>query len=86
MSPTTGSECNLFSSATRYNLPGTHFRLAYVAMMERAERSFAQIEVIPARSEQEPILANLLELYAHGSGNPTCSRPERWPAVDTFLI
>jgi predicted acetyltransferase len=25
----------------------------------------AQIEVIPARSEQEPILANLLELYAH---------------------
>jgi hypothetical protein len=53
----------LVSSATRYNLPGTHFRLAYVAMMERAEKPSAQIEVIPARSEQEPILANLLELY-----------------------
>jgi len=33
-----------------------------------------------------PILANLLELYAHGSGDLTCSRPERWPVVDTFLI
>jgi predicted acetyltransferase len=32
-------------------------------MMERAEKPSAQIEVIPARSEQEPILANLLELY-----------------------
>ena len=34
-------------------------------MMECAEKPSAQIEVIPARSEQEPILANLLELYAH---------------------
>jgi predicted acetyltransferase len=34
-------------------------------MMERAENPSAHIEVIPARPEQEPILANLLELYAH---------------------
>ena len=33
--------------------------------MERAEKSFAHFEVIPARPEQELILANLLELYAH---------------------
>jgi len=33
--------------------------------MERAEKSFAHVEVIPARPEQELILANLLELYAH---------------------
>jgi hypothetical protein len=33
--------------------------------MERAKKPFAHIEVIPARSAQEPILANLLELYAH---------------------
>ena len=33
--------------------------------MEPAEKRSAQIEVIPARPEQEPILANLLELYAH---------------------
>jgi hypothetical protein len=33
--------------------------------MERAEKPFAHIEVIPARPEQELILANLLELYAH---------------------
>ena len=33
-------------------------------MMERAEKP-AHIEVIPARQEQEPILANLLELYAY---------------------
>jgi predicted acetyltransferase len=34
-------------------------------MMERAEKPSAHIEVIPARPEQELILANLLELYAH---------------------
>jgi predicted acetyltransferase len=34
-------------------------------MMEPAEKRSAQIEVIPARAHQEPILANLLELYAH---------------------
>jgi len=34
-------------------------------MIERAEKPSAHIEVIPARPEQEPILANLLELYAH---------------------
>ena len=34
-------------------------------MMARAEKPAAHIEVIPARPEQEPILANLLELYAH---------------------
>jgi predicted acetyltransferase len=33
--------------------------------MMDAERPSAHIEVIPARPEQEPILANLLELYAH---------------------
>jgi predicted acetyltransferase len=33
--------------------------------MERAEKPFAHIEVIPARPEQELILANLLESYAH---------------------
>jgi predicted acetyltransferase len=35
-------------------------------MMTRAlEKAAADIEVIPARAEQEPILVNLLELYAH---------------------
>jgi hypothetical protein len=34
-------------------------------MIKRAEKPSAYIEVIPARPEQEPILANLLELYAH---------------------
>jgi len=34
-------------------------------MIERAEKPSVHIEVIPARPEQEPILANLLELYAH---------------------
>jgi len=34
-------------------------------MMERAEKPSAHIEIIPARPEQEPVLANLLELYAH---------------------
>jgi predicted acetyltransferase len=34
-------------------------------MMERAQKPSAHIEVTPARPEQEPILANLLELYAH---------------------
>ncbi len=34
-------------------------------MIERAEKPSAHVEVIPARPEQEPILANLLELYAH---------------------
>ncbi len=33
--------------------------------MERAEKPSAHIEIIPARQEQEPILANLLELYAY---------------------
>jgi predicted acetyltransferase len=33
--------------------------------IKRAERPSAHIEAIPARPEQEPILANLLELYAH---------------------
>jgi len=34
-------------------------------MIERAEKPSAHIEVIAARPEQEPILANLLEFYAH---------------------
>jgi predicted acetyltransferase len=34
-------------------------------MIKRAEKPPAHIEVIPARPEAEPILANLLELYAH---------------------
>ena len=34
-------------------------------MMRRAVKAPVHIEVIPARPEQEPILANLLELYAH---------------------
>lgn len=33
--------------------------------MRRDAKGFAHIEVIPATAEQEPILANLLELYAH---------------------
>jgi predicted acetyltransferase len=33
--------------------------------MMRDAKGFAHIEVIPATEEQEPILANLLELYAH---------------------
>jgi predicted acetyltransferase len=34
-------------------------------MTKRAEKTSPHIEVIPAAPEQEPILANLLELYAH---------------------
>ncbi len=34
-------------------------------MRNRRERSSARIEIIPAQPEQESILANLLELYAH---------------------
>jgi|SRR5271157_424005 len=34
-------------------------------MIERAEKPTVHIEVIRARPEQAPILANLLELYAH---------------------
>ena len=34
-------------------------------MTERAEKPSAHIEVIPARAEEEPILADLLELYAY---------------------
>src|SRR5258707_5040919 len=34
-------------------------------MTEPAAKPFAHIEVIPAAAEQEPILANLLQLYAH---------------------
>ena len=34
-------------------------------MIKPAEKPSARIDVIPARPEQEPILANLLELYAH---------------------
>jgi len=34
-------------------------------MTNLTERPAARIEVIPAAAEQEPILANLLELYAH---------------------
>jgi predicted acetyltransferase len=34
-------------------------------MTRHAERPSTHIEVIPAAREQEPILANLLELYAH---------------------
>jgi len=33
--------------------------------MERAEKPSAHIEITPARPEQEPVLADLLELYAH---------------------
>lgn len=41
-------------------------------MIERSEKSSAHIEVIPARPEQEPILANLLELYAHDFSEFLC--------------
>jgi predicted acetyltransferase len=34
-------------------------------MTKHAEKTFAHIEVIPAELDQEPILANLLELYGH---------------------
>ncbi len=34
-------------------------------MTKRAEKPSAHIEVIPAGPEQEPVLANLFELYAH---------------------
>jgi predicted acetyltransferase len=34
-------------------------------MTRHADRPLAHLEVIPAAPEQEPILANLLELYAH---------------------
>lgn len=34
-------------------------------MTKHAEKPSAHIEVIPARPEHEPILANLLELYLH---------------------
>jgi predicted acetyltransferase len=34
-------------------------------MTSPTERPSARIELIPAAAEQEPILANLLELYAH---------------------
>jgi predicted acetyltransferase len=33
--------------------------------MGEPESSFIRIEVLPATTEQEPILANLIELYAH---------------------
>jgi predicted acetyltransferase len=33
--------------------------------MREPETSLMQIEVLPATTEQEPVLANLLELYAH---------------------
>jgi predicted acetyltransferase len=34
-------------------------------MTRTPDRPFAKIEVIPARQEQESVLANLLQLYAH---------------------
>jgi predicted acetyltransferase len=34
-------------------------------MIKPAERPSARVEVVPAGPEQEPVLANLLELYAH---------------------
>jgi predicted acetyltransferase len=34
-------------------------------MTTLADMPFGQVEIIPAATEQEPILANLLELYAH---------------------
>jgi predicted acetyltransferase len=34
-------------------------------MTEDAKRSVAHVEIVPAASEQAPILANLLELYVH---------------------
>src|ERR1035438_9120203 len=42
--------CPVFTISTSHNAP---------------ERPSMNIEVIPATAEQEPILANLLELYAH---------------------
>jgi hypothetical protein len=33
--------------------------------MGEPETSLMQIEVLPATTEQEPVLANLLEMYAH---------------------
>jgi hypothetical protein len=34
-------------------------------MTGNAERPFTQLELVPAGPDQEPVLANLLELYAH---------------------
>jgi len=34
-------------------------------MTGATRKSFVQVEVIPARAEESPILANLLQLYAH---------------------
>jgi predicted acetyltransferase len=34
-------------------------------MTNQSEKEIAHIQVIPAEAKQEPILANLLELYAH---------------------
>ena len=34
-------------------------------MTKPAEKLFPDLEVIPAAAEQEPAVANLLELYAH---------------------
>ena len=33
--------------------------------MGEPETSLMEIEVVPAKAEEEPVLANLLELYAH---------------------
>ncbi len=57
-------------NALYYNYPlqsfCTPFSSRYTpTMIKRAEKPSAHIEVIPARPEQESILANLLELYAH---------------------
>jgi predicted acetyltransferase len=52
--------------AARYNACGIRFRLGLrPAMIEPTEKPSAHIEVAPARPEQESIMANLLELYAH---------------------
>ena len=39
--------------------------LTVVSEWENAKTSLMEIEVVPATKEQEPVLANLLELYAH---------------------
>jgi hypothetical protein len=52
------------SAGTSPGATGTSARATSV-MSSHTERSATRIEVVPATREEEPILANLLELYAH---------------------
>ena len=47
------------------SLPASAVHYSYTYAMSEVEKTSAHIEVLPASAEQMPILANLLELYAH---------------------